>query len=437
MFDLAKLKAASDSWPVPAHDLPHVQERARVLVRRRRVLTYGFSTLFILAVVAVGLTWSQTLRDDNFQVRPAGETQEGARAATFAFHALLDTTNYNDPEIGPYDYQSVEQTGSSEWKVHFEVGADPQQIRQILRSRRLMLNSTRVRATDEFRNEIRDLKARLKNALAAGGPFDFEVTVEKSGQELRVAEIDGPASEQLKASLLAFTETVNEIPAQGMEHWNIRIKNFGRGDVSLEANTFWTGTIPSAYRETCHLSLVNGDGKTLFTQQDSGDLAPQPDTAPESEDFRDWGFGGSGGRIPDRLLDRDDLHGEINCHPVDGEGWVAVGEAEVKPVTEEFSMGSAERLDPERHVLVSSHIVYKGDPGIESICIARVFDEQGDEISSHGWTIPQMDELELLYGKNPKAEIPVDVGDPDLADYATVDCQPTVPGVNLGPDQED
>ena len=383
MHDLTELRAASDSWPVPAHDLETVKNRARTLVRRRRTVTYGFTALFLVAVIAVGLTWSRTLGKDNFQIRPAGETQEGARAATFAFHALLETTDFTNPDIGSYDYKSVDQTGPSEWRVHFTVGSDPQEIQQLLESRRMAVQELlengrdpKSRSVEALRDNIRELEAGYKIAVFVGGPFDFNLTTQQDGQVLQVSGVNGPFPEDAKDDLLAFEETVGEIPAQGTEHWHVRARIGKHGNVSLKAATFWTGPIPSDYRETCLLSFVDNEGETVFTQQESGNFAPQTDEAPPSEDLRDWGFGSSGGRVPDRLLDRDDLHGEINCHPLDGDGWVAIGEAEIKPVKDEFSIASAEPLDPNRHVIVSSDIVYKGDPGIESICIARVFDEQ-------------------------------------------------------------
>jgi hypothetical protein len=73
--------------------------------------------------------------------------------------------------------------------------------------------------------------------------------------------------------------------------------------------------------------------------------------------------------------------------------------------------------------------------GLESICIARVFDEAGEEIGSHGTTLYGTLRGAEVAREGQALDIPVDVGDPELADYAVVDCQKTIPGVLLGPDQ--
>ena len=441
MLDVTNLKGAADSWRVPPDDIDAVRQRARTLIRRRRIVAAGASMLFLLGIVAVSVTWTRIGNEGDFKIRPAGDTVEGGRAATFAFHALLETTDYNDPEFGPYDYKSVEQTAPNRWLVHFTVGSDPQEIASLLHSRRMILTEApRVsqRTRDQLQQEIQELEERLEEAEATGGPFDFDMTVESDGSQLRVLDVSGSFSKGIESDLLSFTEGTNEVPAQGTEHWRVKARITARfREISLRANTFWTGTIPSEYRETCLLSMVDAEGKTVFTQQESRTYRPLIHTAPETEDLRDWGFGSEGGRVPKRLIGRDDLEPLITCKPVNGKGWIAVGEATIEPVKEnDFPMDGSEKPHPDSHVFVVSEVEYQGAPGIESICIARVFDDDGDEISSHGLTILE-EELKLLYGKVSPIKIGVDVGDPDNANYATVECQPTVPGVNLGPDQED
>jgi hypothetical protein len=441
MSEWTDLKNASASWSVPPDDFTGVRERARVLIRRRRIVTSGVSILLILAVVGVALAWPRS--DDNFRVQPAGGTIGGARAATFAFHALLRTTDLVDPEIGHYDYKAVDQTDVDEWRVNFDVGPDPDEIAQTLESRRAMLDELEEskrglgpRAELGLSKDIRKLQEAYEDAVSLGGPFNVALTVQKVGEMLQIAQVEGPMMEDIRTALLAFEESVNQIPAQGTEHLRVRV---GRGEgryLSLTVGTWWTGPIPSPYRETCLLSLIDKDGKTVYTERPGASPHSLVESAPHEEEQRDWGYGRSGGRIPDRLEGLKGLRGVINCNPVNGEGWVAVGDAAIEPVTEEFSIGSAELLNPESHVMVSTKIVYQGEPGIESICIARVFDESGQEISSHGLTYNE-EEHELLFGENAPIKIPVDVGDPDNADFATVNCQPTVPGVNLGPDQAD
>lgn len=440
MLDVTNLKDASDSWRIPPDDIDAVRQRARTLIRRRQLLTAGASMLFFLAIVAVSITWAPIGNDDDFKIRPAGDTVQGGQAATFAFHALLETTDYTDPELGPYDYKSVDQIESRRWTVHFQVGLNPEEISSILQSRRGILSEAprlSQRTRDKLREDIQELEERLDEAEAAGGPFDFDVTVEGRGSEFHVAAVRGQVSDEIKSQLLSFSEPTNEVPAQGTEHWRVKARIRDSGMISLSASTFWTGPIPSQYRETCLLSLIDAGGETVFTQQESPNFRTQIGTAPETEDLRDWGFGMSGGPVPNRLVGRNDLEPVINCRPVEGDGWTAVGEAEIQPVKKkQFYMGSSAELTPEQHVFVSSRVVYEGEPGIESICIARVFDQEGEEISSHGLTILE-EELRIVYGKVSPIKVPVNVGDPDEANYATMSCRPTVPGVNLGPDQED
>ncbi|MDQ4144620.1 MAG: hypothetical protein M3198_12930 [Actinomycetota bacterium] len=431
-----ELRRLSQTWSIPDDSLEQVQKRAKTLTWRRRVFATAVSSALLVSTGVSFALWPSPSRDQG-PVVAAGSTPEGARAATFAFHALLEVADYGHPERGSYDYRGVEQTGPREWRATFLAGRDPVLLRQSIQTRLQVVEE--AQSSDEqgpriereiarLERDILSLERQLEAVEEAGEP-EILVTVRLEDPDLQVAAVEGAVTEEEREQLLTYSEEARSIQVGGHEFYRLRVRRTDDG-FNVNAPYFWTGPIPSSMRERCGAVLIDDD-ETL-TKLD-GERA-FVHTAPPEEDRRDGGILGSQVSVPKRLQSLSGLQATMKCEPLDAEGWVTSGEARIETPTEKMVDGNGTPLDPERHVVVEIDVVYEGDPGVESICIARVFDDSGQEVSSHGQTLyPPNERLER---STQTAEIGVDVGDPEAADYATVSCQPTVPGVLLGPDQE-
>ena len=339
-----------------------------------------------LAIVGAGfitdLQFDRLDRSDKSVIQPAGTDRDDSRATVFVLHAFLANGRYF------YDYLGTEQSGSS-WTVEFK-----------------------------------------------DGPI-IEVVPTESG--LRVERVSGPRSQEIGA-IIGYEESASAIPTSGPELFDVIVERGNGNEYGVEARSFWAGPIPSHERADCRLEVRGRDGRLLYRDPSS---VRDMEAAPPTEDQRDGGALGMGFEL-DRPRPPRELTLDYRCKDVRPGHFMAFGDTTIHAVGDAprlIGSGGGARLDPARHVVVSSKIDWRGRPAsaLETICIAHVFGYDGKEIDAHGTTLYASGETEAQIERRSEGDrvaIAVDVGDPDLANYATIECRPTVPGVLFGPDQE-
>jgi hypothetical protein len=278
------------------------------------------------------------------------EDVANARAITVAFHALLSTVGYD------LDYKSFERTPGS-WVMSYLEGMTVRDLEETIGARREAMDDARAAISadekqleavsgellearavgDEVRveelskslnrlkqaisesrsiivethQELVELTAELQDTQEQGRPFPVEITVEEQDGRLIVTAVDGPFTETEAARIEGYSEAIGEIEADGNEYYNIDLNR--ENETSIEASAFWTGAIPSPYREKCLFEIVDETGAVLWEQSDVHNVI---DKAPPSEDRRDgWGRGLIGFKdgIGDSL---GELEGQSVCSPV-------------------------------------------------------------------------------------------------------------------------
>ena len=136
----------------------------------------------------------------------------------------------------------------------------------------------------ETEQEMIDLATELQDTREQDGPPPVGVTVEEQDGRLIVTAVDGPFTETEAARIEGNSEAIGEVEADGNEYYNIDLTR--EGETSIQASAFWTGGIPSPYKEKCLFEIVDSTGAVLWEQSDSHNVI---DNAPPSEDRRDGG----------------------------------------------------------------------------------------------------------------------------------------------------
>lgn len=454
---LEELFRQAQSWQPPPGHVEAVRQRGR---RVRRGRFAGFAAIALLIVTA-GTTTTWYLADlserepTESALRPDEPADEMiAKVARFAFHAIF--------EAGPYqlDYQSTKVSDDG-WVATFVSGPSVAELRRSLQFRRVTVEEfeekylelkQRIAAErrggasrkvlrqleDELqryeyslplaRQDVRRAMRDLQETIDSGGPHYTMLEIVENDGVFAIARLTGPYEDAQRAAIEGFVE---EVPKQalGYEFFDVRTRQ--DAGLSWEAQAIYVGPIPSADVVKCGLELYDAGGRLVA--KTPGDRRWETQAQPE-EDRRD-GIGGGGPlkQIVEDMPPDDELISRTNCVRVDGD-WKVVGEPEVRSVEPgETQAQSSYPLDPDRHVMVEVRVQYRGEESMtEHICIAHVLDSGGVTINSHGQTIYPHE----IRGSERDLLIPVDVGDPSRAVSARVECQPVIPGVPLGPDQE-
>jgi hypothetical protein len=132
-----------------------------------------------------------------------------------------------------------------------------------------------------------ELLTELQDTKDRGGPLPVEITVEEQDSRLIVTAVDGPFPESESARIEGYSEAIGEIESDGNEYYNIDLTR--EDETSIQASGFWTGAIPSPYREKCLFEIIDETGVVVWEQPDVHNVI---DRAPPSEDRRDgWGLG--------------------------------------------------------------------------------------------------------------------------------------------------
>jgi streptogramin lyase len=273
-----------------------------------------------------------------------------ARAITVAFHALLSTVGYN------LDYKSFERTPEG-WVMSYIDGMTVRDLEGSIDARRGEIEDTRsailedereleavsdelsearalgdeVRIDElskslnglreaisesrsiivETQQELIELATELQDTQEQGGPFPVEITVKEQDGRLVVTAVDGPFTEDETARIEGYSEAISEIESDGNEYYNIDLTR--EGETSIQASGFWTGAIPSPYKEKCLFEIVDATGTVVWEQSDVHNVI---DDAPPSEDRRDgWDRGIIG--FKDGIEDsQGEMEGRSACSPV-------------------------------------------------------------------------------------------------------------------------
>jgi hypothetical protein len=158
----------------------------------------------------------------------------------------------------------------------------------------------------ETQQELIELATELQDTQEQGGPLPVEITVKEQDGRLVVTAVDGPFTEDETARIGGYSETISEIQSDGNEYYNIDLTR--EGETSIQASGFWTGAIPSPYKEKCLFQVVDAAGSVLWEQSDTHNVI---DDAPPSEDRRDgWVLGLIG--FEDGI---EDAQGELKARP--------------------------------------------------------------------------------------------------------------------------
>jgi hypothetical protein len=380
--DLAELLKHVADRPEGDLNVPALWARGR-RERRRRIAGSVVVTLVLLAAgTAAGTSLNLGDDDEPGPVRPAVNGRNGATAATYAFHALLNTVGYS------HDYDGVQQTGPSQWKVTF-------------------------------------------HSNVAGRNDKFAIVVGERDGILVVKSLTGAFDSEDRDQWLAFTEKAESISARGHEFFDLRLD---RGTVS--ARTFWIGPIPSSYTEVCAPSFIDKEGDKVSLGSMFGLHAPREEAQRDGAEVRLEG-GAADGVDP-----------RIHCRAADSPTFVPVGEPRIEPVGSVRELGRTDdvdpdQLDPDRFVFVvvrlESGVESRGERYSfgESICSAKVFDEGGREIGSQESTLSMATftpAAERDVDKTMDWRSLVEVGDSERADSATVHCRPATPELGFGPE---
>jgi len=278
------------------------------------------------------------------------EDVANARAVTVAFHALMSTVGYD------LDYKDFERTPEG-WVMSYLDGMTVRDLKGTIDARRGAIEDT-LSAILEDELELKKVSAQLSEARSLGdevridklaksvnrlklaisesraiiveanqemialatelqdtmeqdGPLPVEITVEEQDGRLIVAAVDGPFTEDEAARIEGYSEVIGEIEADGNEFYNIELTR--EGEPSIQASAFWTGAIPSPYKEKCLFEIIDATGAVIWEQSDTHNVV---DSAPPSEDRRDgWGRGLMG--FKDGIEDsQGELKGRTTCSPV-------------------------------------------------------------------------------------------------------------------------
>ncbi|MGH2736214.1 MAG: hypothetical protein ACRDKZ_11580 [Actinomycetota bacterium] len=272
-----------------------------------------------------------------------------ARAITFGFHALHDTVGYR------YDYIGFERAGET-WRLIYLDGPPPSEVEGIIESRRMMIDDLELairRATraaqdvaaelartsddadrqrlqerltrhengidswrgsiDDAMREIDEWAETLRATLQEAGPNRIVLTVVERDGQLVIDRVEGPVAEAGRAELAAFTRPVDEIEVGGTLYFNVQIKDGGEFPF-VEGRMFWTGPIPSDYKEVCVLEFVDASG-TIAYRHFPDRAAEHPDRAPRTEDMRDGGATGSEVDPAELPAPIEELTPRFSCEP--------------------------------------------------------------------------------------------------------------------------
>ncbi len=278
------------------------------------------------------------------------EDVANARAITVAFHALLSTVGYD------LDYKSFERTPEG-WVMSYLDGPTVRDLQGTIGARRGAIEDTRAAISEDEREletvrdrlsearaqgdearidelsksfyrlqdaisesrliiaetvrEMVELATELQDTQEQGGPLPVEITVEEQDGRLIVTAVDGPFPESESARIEGYSEAIGEVESDGNEYYDIELTR--AGETSIQASAFWTGAIPSPYKEKCLFEIVDATGAELWEQSDIHNVI---DDAPPSEDRRDgWGRDLIG--LKDGIEDgQGELKGRSACSPV-------------------------------------------------------------------------------------------------------------------------
>lgn len=477
----------------PEPDVGGVVRRGRIL-KRRLWATRALSTLVIVALATSGVVFLPDLVSDHRETAGVpdehAEAQEVAKAVRFGFHALIET--------GPYllDYRGYSEV-DGRYRLRFLDGYETEELRQNIESQEQALEAVperiasvrqreeqlrlrlaqlqrkieeasgergkalersgaqiekRLRSLREeidflrgsarhFRTQLEDNREIFEEQQSSGGPHELVLVVERRGDRFFVADIEGEEEvdsidEDRAKAILRFSEPVPH-EAIGYEYFEPQIERTQEG-ATVMFRIFYVGPVPSPERVACTPTVLTESGRVVakFEQLGENEIG-----AARSENERDGG--GVGLALPDGAVvpDGEELMVETLCHQVEGY-FVAVGDPRILPVRDgETNESTRLSLERDRHVWVETETVFVGKPylGAQTICVAEVFDDFGELLGSHGLTLygPSRErDFHITLRMNEAIKIAVDVGEPEEASSATVNCQPTIPGVPLGPDQE-
>lgn len=465
---LEKVFREAQGWEPPPGHVEAVRRRGRN-VKRTRIAGFAAVALLVVGAASVATLYlTGTYEQERLQYALPPQEQPDdmiPKAARFAFHALL--------EAGPYelDYKGTERFDEG-WVATFVSGPTVGELRtrvqiaketleefranvqrlknKIAGNERLAtVGAAEAKAEKELRQMVRELQMALRFSLPAAkrdvkrfstqlqetlegdGPRVTEIEVSEKDGVFEVARLTGPYDQTQRSAIESFRERVPQ-RLIGYEFFDVKL--IGKeGDRSWSGRGFYVGEVPSPERVRCGVRLF--DAENRLVAKSAQDDYIEMDAASD-EDGRDGLAFGAGIKLlvagPPPALSHT---AKTDCRLVSG-NWEVVGEVTFRPVVEgERQSHSAYKLDPARHVMVEAELEYEGDPTSgEHICIAKAFDEGGVLIDSHGLTL-YPSEIERSGAGNHVA-IAVDVGDPSRAASATIECQPVIPGVPLGLDQD-
>ncbi len=282
------------------------------------------------------------------------ESIDDARAVTFAFHTLV--LNLDDYE---YDYKDFEVVEGG-WRVWFLDGPTEEDLEELIGSRenfipearsyleddqrhleRLLERLDQARANgdadevtklqrqivetrrdienwrqniDDEQEELARLETQLRQTREDGGPNRIELWVKQINGRMTVDRVAGPFTEDEAQRISAYSEPVQDVDVHGVDWYNVRLTSSRRTDSELpfEAHGFWTGPVPSPYKEECLIVLRDRSGEIVYRQPDIHDGVA--DDAPPEEDRRDGGAMASG--LPGAERPLDELVPDFECHEV-------------------------------------------------------------------------------------------------------------------------
>ena len=465
---LERVLREAQGWQPPPGHVEAVRKRGRNVKRVRLV---GFAAMAILVLAAGSFSTYYITAAPRQQVLqttvPPDERPDDMipKVARFAFRALLQTGSYE------VDYKGTEKHHDG-WMASFVSGPTVQELRRSLRiaqetveefrasvqrlrnqitgnQRLATVGSARKEAKRELRQlqdqlrmtlrfslpaavkDVRTFRALLEETVTAGGPRYTTIEIIEDDGLFGVLRLTGPPHDPTqRLAVESFTEPVPE-RLVGWEFFDVKITG-EEGNRSWSGRGFYVGDVPSPERVRCGVRLW--DAENRLVARTPTDKYVELDAA-RSEDDRDGlGIGAEIELLVEDPPPASSLSVGTDCRLISG-NWEVVGEVTFRPVAQGDRQSHSDyQLDPERHVMVETELEYRGDPtGGQHICIAKVFDEGGDPIDSHGLTLYPS---EIDRSDTNHVAIAVDVGDPSLAASATIECQPVIPGVPLGPDQD-
>ncbi len=282
------------------------------------------------------------------------ESIDDARAVTFAFHTLV--LNLDDYE---YDYKDFEVVEGG-WRVWFLDGPTEEDLEELIGSRENFIPEARSYLEDDQRHlerllerldqarangdadevtklqrqivetrrdienwrqniddeleELARLETQLRQTREDGGPNRIELWVKQINGRMTVDRVAGPFTEDEAQRISAYSEPVQDVDVHGVDWYNVRLTSSRRTDSELpfEAHGFWTGPVPSPYKEECLIVLRDRSGEIVYRQPDIHDGVA--DDAPPEEDRRDGGAMASG--LPGAERPLDELVPDFECHEV-------------------------------------------------------------------------------------------------------------------------